>query len=405
MIIKSLITLVQIVAVILSACACSGGRNGNLDGSLNEMITISVTDHNNHNNLFLSDFISDVRIISLEFNENCPLREITKVVVADSSIFIIDGRNSKGIYRFDMNGKFICRIGQLGRGPGEHISLMDFSVNSERKSIYILCNGTKNVFEYSYNNELLQVIPVGHAADDMEYMDNRFYLFRENSPFQEFNLIIEDMKGKPIVGLFRSNRNQKSSAKWVFTKQQNHILMHTGNNDTIYKLKDESIEYAYNIDFGKQKINNMAHYAALMEHPYINNPDPMKYDKILQKYNYILGVKYFLMVNDIITFTYAYQNIVNTAFYDLRIDSTVTSISCMDDFTWFYYITPISQTNDCFVSVYYPSLIENNIKTINLNRETIIPENEADRAIEKLNFIRKSDIGKMNPIIMMYKIK
>ena len=51
-----------------------------------------------------------------------------------------------GILKFDRSGKLICRIGSIGRGPGQYTDFMDYAVDELTGNIYVMGPGIIKVY-------------------------------------------------------------------------------------------------------------------------------------------------------------------------------------------------------------------------------------------------------------------
>ena len=91
------------------------------------MVSIPITDMETDYGK-LSDFAEDIKMIPLEFKDECILGEIRKVVMSDSYIFIMERNNPKGVYVFDHMGKYLYKIGNRGQEPEEFVDLSDFFI-------------------------------------------------------------------------------------------------------------------------------------------------------------------------------------------------------------------------------------------------------------------------------------
>lgn len=154
-----------------------------------ELITFDVKESEIKRNTSLSELITIDSLIFLEQTENSLIGEISKVVVSDDRIYILDQYNSHAIFCFTKNGKFINSYRKLGRGPEEYVEINDIDY---------------------YNNKIyISVSPF------------RILILDKNLNFQEA-IIIEEFK----------NRSLNSSI----------IAM---NNDTII-ISDSELPYKYN---------------------------------------------------------------------------------------------------------------------------------------------------------------
>ena len=77
--------------------------------------------------VMLSELASDVRYFPLETTDNCLLGNECSIVYAGNSIIAGDAQ-TRSLYRFDKNGKFMNKIGQHGQGPEEYaVGLLFFT--------------------------------------------------------------------------------------------------------------------------------------------------------------------------------------------------------------------------------------------------------------------------------------
>ena len=68
-----------------------------------------------------------LRTIKLETSSECLLGALKKIEFADSLIFISD--YNEHLYVFDMNGRFLNRIGEIGRDPNQVSAITSFYVD------------------------------------------------------------------------------------------------------------------------------------------------------------------------------------------------------------------------------------------------------------------------------------
>lgn len=93
----------------------------------------------------LSTIGKRLEYVPLETDTACLLKGISQAYMTDSLIFVTD--NSK-LLKFDINGKFIARIGNTGRGPGEYTRVMNFLIDDNNKEILVLSSRVVLVYDY-----------------------------------------------------------------------------------------------------------------------------------------------------------------------------------------------------------------------------------------------------------------
>ena len=97
---------------------------------------------------YISNYFKNVRAIALENNKNALIGRINKLIVFDEYLFILDSSISKGLFVFNKEGVFIRKIGNVGGGPGEYINISDFTIDADKKEIYLLDSRTQKINIY-----------------------------------------------------------------------------------------------------------------------------------------------------------------------------------------------------------------------------------------------------------------
>jgi len=67
-------------------------------------------------------FIESVKYIPLETNNSCLIADASFVSLYDEFILVADSKHN--VFLFDLNGKFIRKIGIKGKGPGEYQTIL-----------------------------------------------------------------------------------------------------------------------------------------------------------------------------------------------------------------------------------------------------------------------------------------
>ncbi len=101
----------------------------------------------NIKSILLSEIGREIEYIKLETITESLLKSIDQIELCDSFIFVSD---RKKLIQFNNKGKFIRQIGAEGRGPGEFIYIRDFCIDENRRLIFILNSGSKQVIVYDF---------------------------------------------------------------------------------------------------------------------------------------------------------------------------------------------------------------------------------------------------------------
>jgi hypothetical protein len=96
----------------------------------------------------MSSLFKKVTPIPLETTDESLIGYIRDVQIFDGKIFVLDTDYSKGVFVFDMDGKFIRQIGRVGQGPGEYITLSDFTIDEINHKIYLMDRNKNCIMVY-----------------------------------------------------------------------------------------------------------------------------------------------------------------------------------------------------------------------------------------------------------------
>lgn len=116
-----------------------------------------LTSHPHEQTVLIKDFnpyIDSIKIIPLETTDESLITHIEKILLTQDKQMII--LNSTGIILFDSEGKFLFRIGKIGRAPGEYQKIYDICLDGK---FLLAVDHNNNVLKYSLETgEFIQQI-------------------------------------------------------------------------------------------------------------------------------------------------------------------------------------------------------------------------------------------------------
>jgi len=142
------IILLAILIIALFAVKCSN-KKANADKSeINNKVALQVLHfpESGEDTLKASYFADTVIYVPLETTKESFVDNFKQVWMNDSFILICCYR--AGLLLFQQDGKFVRRIGKIGRGPGKYISILHFDVI--RDTIYISSTGRRSLLRYTF---------------------------------------------------------------------------------------------------------------------------------------------------------------------------------------------------------------------------------------------------------------
>jgi len=212
------------------------------------------------NELPVSQLVEDIRFIALETNPDCFLdQDISKIELYNNEIFISD---YKYIYRFDLNGKFLNRIGKQGRGPGEYSSIgfQTFLIDKQNRQLIIFDMAMQRMIVYDFEGNYIRSKSIDFLPGPMEWINaESFAVYNMGFTYEE----------EPWRDLYLLDRDTNTIGKNKFVKQRDKnygiviypAIFYTYNGKTRYKNPHENtifeidgskkLKPVYYLDYGK----------------------------------------------------------------------------------------------------------------------------------------------------------
>ena len=223
-------------------------------------LTISVS-YNEDMYAPLDSFVSEIKIIPLETNDNCligqPLME--RVKYHQGLIYISFMRK---LLVFDLAGKFIREIGSMGEGPGEYIEVRDFLFTDEG-TIELL--DFLKIESYTLDGKHIGSKKFNFMGPDY-YCNPRNFCLSFSSGYYLWGGIVQDEKLRKQSNLMYRVNHKMDIVEGYFSQEygdgggqdrfkyyQDKILFTPSGFDyNIYQIdSDDDVKIRYSFDFGK----------------------------------------------------------------------------------------------------------------------------------------------------------
>ena len=164
------ISLIVIVILLLNSCATKENGSSGL-----QEIPVNVDQYASLN---LSEIADEIKAIDLELTDSSLIKRIKKVLICDE--YIIAAEREK-IFQFDSNGKFIRQIGFMGQGPGEFNYIVDITVDTQNKNLYVI-DGSK-IIKFDIEGNFIKESPKNIADlglfKNLSYANDELLLMSE----------------------------------------------------------------------------------------------------------------------------------------------------------------------------------------------------------------------------------
>jgi hypothetical protein len=125
---------ILLILVMIFLCLCDRKRIKEINNA-DTIIEIDLLSESGSTVKKLSDFATNIEYIPLQTVESSLMGgSIRKIIKKDKRIYI---SNAKNIMCFDTEGKFLFKLDNEGRGPGEYTVIFDFEISSDNKFLII----------------------------------------------------------------------------------------------------------------------------------------------------------------------------------------------------------------------------------------------------------------------------
>ncbi|MDE6223501.1 MAG: 6-bladed beta-propeller [Muribaculaceae bacterium] len=196
---------------------------------------------------FLDKEIASLRAIPLETNDDCLIGHISDLFIVGDSIVVVDGENAKQIYLYNIDGKFLRKIGRYGTGPEEYCSLSSVSATPECISLYDDILGKYMCYDYS-GNVVSSVTLEQTLLSEIIVQDNSTLVatlpsYHESSPFA-----VEWIESDSVVATaFPYKIKRGEVAPSLFPLSNSEIGLYIPTIDTIYSISGRQIVPKYKL--------------------------------------------------------------------------------------------------------------------------------------------------------------
>jgi hypothetical protein len=206
----------------------------------------------------LSQIASNVKYIQLETNDDCLIGK-GKYFFTDSLIFV---SNRDHILKFSRSGKFIKKIGNPGRGPGEIDVIRIMSIIPDKRLIVVQKNSQHKLLYFSFEGALVKTINIPDVYNIKVMNDGKYiayevgsngsekYTFRLTNEKDDTLSVVNNYTTWPYVPHIMVVYN--SFEPFYFCR--NSSFLKALYNDTVYTITSDKIRPCYFINLGKYKL-------------------------------------------------------------------------------------------------------------------------------------------------------
>jgi hypothetical protein len=198
----------------------------------------------------LSQVIDSISFVALETNQNALIGSITKLLVTDSNIYILDNKMTESILVFNLDGQFLLNIGHQGKGPGEFIDVEDMCVDNKNQVVVTDYSGKKVLF-FDNKGSFIKEIKTSYFPNKIGYLNRDAYVVTSFFPNGLINILTDEGRSNP---LYFFDNPEFRAYDHSLSKGAGGINFTQYLDDTIYSIDIDQIKPKFLIDFGDRKM-------------------------------------------------------------------------------------------------------------------------------------------------------
>jgi hypothetical protein len=179
-----------------------GERSKTLDNSV-----LVEVDYKSNDEIILSDYVKQVKIVRLETSDDVLLGEfIRRVQLFDNKLFVFD-MQTNSLFVFTETGKFLYKIGSAGQGPGEYAYIMDFTVSEQGAFLQVSGSAGYSILHYDLEGRYIRTVAHNYMSLEFIRDNDNFLISVEAATGKRFQVALIDTAGALLKTFFSRPRD------------------------------------------------------------------------------------------------------------------------------------------------------------------------------------------------------
>lgn len=297
------LSAILILIVLVPSC-----RKGRQKAATNAEIVAKVEVSESDKGFDVCQMADFEKVIPLETVGDALIGEIDKLEMDDSHIVILDKR-MRTVWLFGIGGKFIRKIGRLGNGPKEYVSLDDMCFDKENGTVWIWDRVKQVMLEYDLTGELLKEVATGFSSNVFAKTNEGFWLYYSylKNPDNNSLILVNEEMDHLVKGFFATKETFPVSLSSGFTSWAGKEYFYFPLSNVLYSLDGTEARPYIEFDFGERTLP----YSKIM------NMSPEEYETLIDSGSYLGGLKNVQLSSKYCFFQFSstVQNKYVTAYY------------------------------------------------------------------------------------------
>lgn len=196
--------------------------------------------------------LTNIDYIFLELNDQSAMGPISKSLFRNGRYYFLDRSEIQALYVFSDKGKFLYKLSNPGKGPGETINVLDFEVDS-KDNVYLWDGDALKIVKYSENGKVFSEIKQYKKFFEFTMLNDNAFAFgkwyREGALTN--NIAIYNIEKNALTSKMLDSRPVEDDVSMVQYTQQR---FYKSGNKVFYYHRFTPFVYSINSDGLNQEI-------------------------------------------------------------------------------------------------------------------------------------------------------
>lgn len=203
-----------------------------------------------------SDLSDSVWYVKMENSKDFFIGSIDKMTIVNDLIYILD-RKSNALFIYSLDGHYINRISNPGRGPHEHGTISDYYIDKHDNTITI-SDLSHKLLVFDSNCVFIKEFKPGFMIRNFSKYNDKYLFSRTNFSFEKelkFSFVECDSNMKIIQKLYPFDNIMDWHA-FNFFINQDKVYYVKDLNQSIYSFENDTLREIYKINFGSANMSD-----------------------------------------------------------------------------------------------------------------------------------------------------
>lgn len=242
------------IMMVLAPTIFTGCSGHSTNIGIDDVVTLK-TDFNAESPSY-TDYFDKVETIPLETNDSSLIATVSKILVVDDLIVVLDFKSSK-VQEFHTDGSYVGKIGNKGQGPEEYLTVYDISYNKDKKHLSLL-SPYGGIVNYTLDNKFVDRVelPVKPNYWAAEWISgDRLVTWSAVESDEPSVSVIDPYLGTEIMSDWYNCLEFDLLSMTPFGSYDGKLYFAGPFTNDVYEITPDSLNLSYRWDFGKDNIS------------------------------------------------------------------------------------------------------------------------------------------------------